>query len=213
MRQDPHNGLFPSTPTLAGSASPTALIRLGCEFLDQQMWCWGRDIRHPGGNVLCRYGFLPLRPPTPDHGSTAYILTPNPELTIVLWGFGLFYSDSEPTGMFLKRCEFTPRLTSTGAPPRAVWAPEQLPSLRDPETSDEWTRLQSLFTAALHWIASYEQWVTHTLGLNYRRRCVAGWSRAVVAAEAMAATWRQLAAGRKASLAQPEPQWGSDNAV
>jgi hypothetical protein len=156
-----------------------------------------------------------LRPPTPDHGSTAYIFSQGPELTIVLWGFGLFCGccDTEPAGLFLKRNEFTPRMTPTAAPPWGVWTLEQLPALHDPKTPDERTRLQGLFTAALHWIASYEQWATHTLGLNYRRRCIAGWSRTVVAAEAMAATWRQLAARWKVSPMKPEPGGGGDNAV
>ena len=215
MHHDPHNHIFSSIPTLAGSASPTALIRLGRELLDQQMWCWGRDIRHSEGNVLCRYGFLPLPPPAPDHGSTAYIFSQGSELTIVLWGFGIFCScrDVEHVGLFLKRYDFAPRLTPTAAPPQAVWAPEQLRDLRDPHTPSERTCLQSLFGATLHWIASYEQWVIHRLGLDYRRRCVAGWSRAVVAAEAMAAAWTQLASRQLASPAEPEPQEGSDNAV
>jgi hypothetical protein len=215
MCQDSHQAILPFATSLVGPPDSMTLMQLGCGLFDQQMWCWGRDIHHPAGNALCRYGFVPLRPPLSDHGSSAYIFSQGPELSIVLWGFGLFCGSSaaEPTGLFLKRYEFTPRLTPTADPPRAVWAPEQLPSLRDPQAPDEWSRLQSLFTAALHWIASYEQWVTQTLGREYRRRCVAGWSRAVVASEAMAATWRQLAASRKAVSETPGSQAENDHAA
>jgi hypothetical protein len=173
----------------------TGEILLGQGLLDQQMWCWGRDIRHPGGNILCRYGFLPQRPANPDCGSTAYVLTPRPELTIVLWGFGMFYGDAERTAMFLKRYEFTPRLTSQRQTPWAMWDPARLSFLRDPAGSEERIRIRGLFTEALDWIGSYERWVVERFGVEYRRQCVAGWSKAVVAAETMADTWRGLAIG------------------
>jgi hypothetical protein len=158
------------------------------------MWCWGRDIRHPGGNVLRRYGFLPHRPANPDCGSTAYVLVPHPELIIILWGFGVFYGDAERVGMFLKRYEFAPRLTSQSLPPWEMWNPGRLPPLRDPSSSVERHRLQSLYTDTLHWIASYEQWVAQRFGIEYRRQCLAGWSQTLVPAEVMAATWKALAA-------------------
>jgi hypothetical protein len=177
------------------SRDTSALIQIGRGLLDQQMWCWGRDIRYPGGNVLCRYGILPHRPAHPDRGSTAYVLALCPKRMIVLWGFGLFYGDAERAGMFLKRYEFTPRLTSQHLPPWVMWNPGCLPALRDPRLPDERIWLQGCYTDALHWIASYEQWIAQRFGLKYRRRCVAWYSSAIVSAEAMAATWKALAEG------------------
>jgi hypothetical protein len=177
------------------------------------MWCWGRDIRHPAVNALGRYDFVPHRPPDPDRGSTAYLLSGRPGLCVMLWGFGLFYGDTERSGLFLKRYEFVPRLTPTVAPPMTAWALEQLPTLPDAHAPEEWTHLQYLFIAALRWIASYEQWAALTLGMEYRRRCLDGWSKVVVPAEAMAATWRQLAAGQQTNSAKPEPHRGRENGV
>jgi hypothetical protein len=170
-----------------------ALIPIGRALLDQQLWCWGRDIRHPGGNVLRRYGFLAQRPAHPDRGSTAYVLDSCAERTLVLWGFGVFCGDAAGGGLFLKRYEYTPRLTAQHLPPWVLWHPGHLPPGRDPESSDDRIRLQGLYTDALEWIASYERWVAERFGLAYRRRCVAGWARALIPADAMAATWDALA--------------------
>jgi hypothetical protein len=170
-----------------------ALIPIGRALLDQQLWCWGRDIRHPGGNVLRRYGFLPHRPAHPDGGSTAYALDSCPERRLVLWGFGVFYGDAARGGLFLKRYEFSPRLAAQPLPPWVLWHPGHLPPVRDPESSDERVWLQGLYTDALQWIASYEQWIAQRFGREYRRRCVAGYARALVPADAMAATWKALA--------------------
>ena len=75
-----------------------ALIPIGRALLYQQLWCWGQDICHPGGNVLRRYGFLAQRPAHPDRGGTAYVLDACPERTLVLWGFGVFYGDDAGGG-------------------------------------------------------------------------------------------------------------------
>jgi hypothetical protein len=76
-----------------------------------------------------------------------------------------------------------------------------------------WEQLYQLFTADLHYTASYELWVLHRLGLDYRRRCVAGWSKAVTPAEAMTATWKPLVDGQKTSPTTPEWQGGGEDAA
>jgi hypothetical protein len=40
-----------------------ALRRRASALFDQQMWCWGQDVRHHGGDVLVRYGFCRWRTP------------------------------------------------------------------------------------------------------------------------------------------------------
>jgi hypothetical protein len=111
----------------------------------------------------------------------------------VLWGFGVFFGDAAGGGLFLKRYKWTPRLTARPLPPWGLWHPGYLPPARDPESPDERRWLQALYTDALQWIASYEQWVARRFGREYRRRCVAGWARALTPADAMAAAWNALA--------------------
>ena len=54
-------------------------------------------------------------------------------------------------------------------------------------------RLSRLLSAALEWIADYEQWALDALGLEYRRRCAAGWHKKVIPPEGVPAAWRRLA--------------------
>ena len=46
--------------------------KIGTTLLDQQLWCWGQDIRRTEGNALLAYGFTKHRPLEGKHGSTAY---------------------------------------------------------------------------------------------------------------------------------------------
>ena len=73
-----------------GASGSTACVqRFAAALLDQQMWCWGCDIRHGEGNVLLQYGFSRWRPPEGTLGSTAYQLEAPPSRQVVLWGFGV----------------------------------------------------------------------------------------------------------------------------
>ncbi len=67
----------------------------GTVLLNQQIWCWGQDIRHREGNLLLAYGFRRHRPPANTHGSSCYELQVNEQTAIRLWGFGFFYEHHE----------------------------------------------------------------------------------------------------------------------
>jgi hypothetical protein len=82
--------------------------RIASVLLDQQMWCWGRDIVRSEGNLLLQFGFRKERPPATVSGCTAYILTPFPGCQLILWGFGLFFGLESSGGVFLRRYEFKP---------------------------------------------------------------------------------------------------------
>ena len=182
---------------------PTRVRQFASALLDQQMWCWGWDIRRSEGNVLLQYGFSRWRPPEGILGSSAYQLSSPPSRQVVLWGFGLFYGDGADGGLYLKRFTFAPLWCPNPDLRAALWRPEELPEFRGPQTSGEQSSVQRLLSAALRWTAEYETWVLATLGADYRRQCLAGWDKAVAKAETMPSHWLRLA-GMSASLLTSE---------
>lgn len=133
---------------------PGTVRRHGTSLLNQQFWLWGQDIRRDG-NVLLRYGFERTRPPDGVHGSRSYMLQLDADLTVVLWGFGLFLGDRELGGLYLSRFRLFPLLTGSGRAPEGIWSPAQLPACRPPSNQHEWASARLLFVSALHWMGAY----------------------------------------------------------
>ncbi|MFQ3649035.1 MAG: hypothetical protein SNJ75_01785, partial [Gemmataceae bacterium] len=63
---------------------PRELVRL----LDQQWWCWGRDLCHPEGNLFLRLGMCRYRPQLRPHDGTLYTARLDDHSAVYLWGFG-----------------------------------------------------------------------------------------------------------------------------
>src|SRR5271165_3924333 len=82
----------------------------GHQLLDHQCWALGRDVRSAKGNLLCEFGFSPVR--CPNGGMTQYELKDalGEDGHVYLWGFGTFFG-SEREGVFLGRKDFSPRRT------------------------------------------------------------------------------------------------------
>ncbi|MBO0777735.1 MAG: hypothetical protein J2P37_02805 [Ktedonobacteraceae bacterium] len=168
--------------------------QLGTALFNQQMWCWGQDIRRAEGNLLLAYGFTHQRPPAGTAGSTAYHLHRAERDTIVLWGFGVFYAQPALGGLFLKRYGFRPRLTPDAQPPMQAWGLEQLPTLRLPRCDEHRRLMARLFSPMLSWMGTYEAWVLQQYGSAYREQCLAQWRHPVCPAEQIASIWLSLAA-------------------
>jgi hypothetical protein len=162
-------------------------------LLDQQMWCWGRDIVRSEGNLLLQFGFRKERPPANTSGCSAYVLTPFPGCQMILWGFGLFFGLASSGGLFLRRYEFNPVWTRLPALPVIVWRPEGLPAFQPPRSIPEQNCTQRLLTAAVRWIAGYEQWVLDMAGVEYRRLCLREWHKRIIPAERVPDEWRRIA--------------------
>jgi hypothetical protein len=182
-----------STPLTSAELLTEAACRTASLLLDQQMWCFGQDIRNPEGNVLLRFGFQRHRHPDSVGSSSVYVLTPYPSSQLVLWGFGLFYGQGTCGGMFLKRYQFNPVWTLHAQLPQVVWEPSEFPELQPATTPQERQSIHRLLLGAVRWITGYELWVHETYGPNYRRQCLRQWHKAAVSAEAIAEAWQQLA--------------------
>lgn len=177
---------------LPGLTLSSSMRKWGTNLFNQQMWCWGTDVRREAGNLLLAYGFHRQRPPANKKGASMYSLELATGAQIKLWGFGMFYSKDEENGLFLKRLEFIPRLLSkTMIANRAIWNQEQLPPLRKPRTGDEIEKTIDLLSQSLTWIGTYETWVWQT-DANHRRHAVANWDKATITADNMRTTWLSL---------------------
>ena len=86
--------MSPSTTSPFGRAFPEDGLARGVDLLSQQIWCWGRDILRPEGNVLLEQGFERLiAPPDKANKKNIYALSPASGRTVILRGFGIVYID------------------------------------------------------------------------------------------------------------------------
>lgn len=173
--------------------TPSA-AKLGTELLDVEMWCWGRDIASKSGNHLLEYGFTRERPPGDLQGSSRYSLHLEDGTRIVLWGWGVLYSNSPSNGVFLRRYKFNPRLTTSNDEAAARWAPGEIPGLRPPSNPGECRGLQKQLRALLTWISVYESWIREKRGEDYRKGCIEARNKPTrIRAEELPSLWGNLA--------------------
>jgi len=188
-----------------GWCFPSVIRSFGENLLGQQLWCWGRDIKHKEGNLLMRYGFQRHRQPSIDdrEGSSCYRLDADSR-HIALWGFGVFFGVRRLGGIFLSRFGFEPGWANVESISLGIRWPEELPVFGRPRQSGQWDRAHRLCREALRWISTYETWVQRTAGREFRERCVSEWMRPVVVAEKMASSWGLL---RDRPWDEPRGEW------
>ena len=162
-------------------------------LFDQQMWCWGQDVRRPEGNALLLYGLARDTPPAASRLGSVYHLSPEAGSRLILTGFGVFYGRAGLGSLYLARQRFSPFLLRRAALPDPCWKVHAVPPHRPPQTKREQERVRLLMGQALSWIADYEEWIGQELGSEYREKCVAGWFKQTLPAGSMAGEWRRLA--------------------
>lgn len=165
--------------------------RHAADLLDQQLWCWARDVSRPAGNVLLGLGMCHYRPPTPS-GSPSYSGRLPEGGGVTLWGFGVFLGVPGIGGVFLRRFSFAPLYT----PREEVGVAgdvDELPPLAAPSSGREWAAVRLLLETLASWVARYEHWIAETCGVAYRRTSLAQrGKRPSVPAEKMAQEWERL---------------------
>ena len=174
-----------------GWCMPPTIRRFGGRLLSQQLWCWGRDIAYPDGNLLMRFGFERHRDSDADARSTCYRLDQD-ELHVALWGFGMFFGLREFGGLYLNRFEFCPDSAPIESISLSIHWPDQLPIFDRPYGQDQWQRARKLWESLLFWISEYERWVLDVVGLDYRNECVETWLRPFVLADRIPDAWQFL---------------------
>ena len=171
------------------------LLRQAVSLLNQQVWCWGRDILRPEGNWLCEIGFNRIEPPTDRKNCTSmYTLAMPGRRCVMLRGFGVFYGDGQRGGVFLPRDEFHPQYTTRATLDCPPWSRADLPKL-NPPTASQQHMCATLALDLIDWIWRYEVNILEQLGIEYRRSTLLEWddgTRPFMPAEHVTSAWREL---------------------
>lgn len=164
----------------SGSPHPAVL-------LDQQFWCWGRDVRHPSGNLLTRYGFRRIAAQDPT-GTTSYVYDLSCERRVGLRRASLVYHEAGAGALMIWRGAFVPRLVhwERDAELPAECCPDEA---AQPEGENESRRIRYLQAGLALWITSYEDWIADVAGAGYRDRCADEWPRSIVSGRDLGAAW------------------------
>lgn len=159
--------------------------------MEQQLWCWGRDVEFPDGNLLMQFGFERHRYRGSDDRSTCYRLD-REEHHVCMWGFGMFFGRRDLGGLYLGRFDFRPGWAPVESLSLAIHRSSELPAFARPRGRAQWQQAHQLWESLMQWIAGYERWVRSTAGIAYRRECVDTWLRPFVRADRIAPAWRFL---------------------
>jgi hypothetical protein len=175
-------------------AQSESLQQQAARLLNQQLWCWGRDIEAASGNLLVRHGFQRIEKPAGSSTASIYRLDITPRTRVILRGFGVFFGDDRLGGVFLPRFEFTPQYTPESDLCLPAWGSEDLPPLSPPH-EDQMPGCQSLLLSLIDWIRQYEGWIVEHKGVSYRNRTLTVWKAkhgSVVAGAEIGAAWKML---------------------
>jgi hypothetical protein len=179
---------FPTVPL------PAAVRASGEILLDQQMWCWGCDVRRADGNLLMKYGCVKRPSPDPRYHSAYTFPSALPGGALTLWGWGVWIAAPDHGSLFVSRSRFCARwLLQVDLAPSA-WQERDLP----PGASQiDLPCAHDLMCAACRWIANYEGWVMDCCNHSYRAQALDAWParrkhNGGVSAEHMAARWGDM---------------------
>lgn len=165
-------------------------------MIDQQMWCWGCDVRQAEKNLLSLYGADKRPSPNPRFHS-AYVFQLEEQAIVNLWGWGLWISCPSLGSLFIARSHFKVYYTSVVIPTPDAWRKRDLPLMNFTGGIDELAHAHNLLTKALHWIGTYETWINTQFTLDYRERVLTKWPqkrryKGGVPAPEMAKEWFKL---------------------
>lgn len=175
-----------------GQYAFSALERRLATLLEQQMWCWGCDVRREAGNLLLAYGAHKRPSPVPRlHSAYTYPLLDGAALT--LWGWGVWVACEGYGSVFLSRARGCVRTSALADLAPQAWRAQDLPPTQRQHTPAH----EALLVQALGWISTYEAWILACCGTDYREATLTCWQQrrkyAAVPSEAMSAAWAELA--------------------
>lgn len=176
----------------AGLSVPASLRREAAGLLDQQLWCWGLDIRRPEGNALIAFGFERVPVAGGIRGSNAYVATVGEGITLGLWGSGLVFAKGPIGAVAISRFAFGASFSRSHELTTAMRSAGAVPELGPIVDQDANDRANVLIRSAIDAIIAYEEWAMGALGLAYRTRCVASWQKRQTPADQIVGAWRSI---------------------
>ena len=187
--------MSPSTTSPFGRAFPEDGLARGVDLLSQQIWCWGRDILRPEGNVLLEQGFERLiAPPEKANKKNIYALSLASGRTVILRGFGIVYIDERFGSIFVPRYELVPRFAPQEDSPLLPWSGDDLEGHVPPVAEERGQRIQML-ADLIDWVIAYERDLIAVAGIDYRSQSLQRWDngkRRVFPAPSMVPEWQAL---------------------
>lgn len=158
-------------------------------LLDQQFWCFGRDIVLSPRNSLMEYGFARHPKPRGRQDGSCYAQRTRQGTVLALWGFGVYFAQG--SGILLMRRTFCPLVSDTALNPTGVWLPGDL-AVR-PATAADAAFALPLLGRLCRWFGQYETWILSQRDKGYGRLSLEGWSKVAMPRSKMAAAWDALA--------------------
>lgn len=181
------------------------------ELLDQQMWFFGCDIRHPEGNLLLTHGFARERPPAEVSNGTSRYTQHTPDGRLVLWGWGVLWAPPSAPAVLLRRHGAGPRLLREVPDTTTLWEYKQADRLPARTCAEDPSYVLGSFA---RWVVRWEREVRGTFGDAWRARCAADRPRHIrrrheIADVDYVAAWERLASlGHHPSAASVSEQSG-----
>lgn len=178
-----------------GATLTAASRRAASRLLDQQLWCFGRDIAKPRQNRLLGQGFVRYKAPEETRCYSNYQLEGD-DFRVSLWGFGIWFGTKSLGSVLLRRYRFAPVWSEEWAFPRQVWRQHELTGLRCPHAPKEFSQAGQLLERLCLWLAEYESQVIQDLGRDYRREVVSEWGqlrKPTIDADWIAPHWQAIA--------------------
>ncbi len=183
---------------------PKQLQQTARTLIDQQMWCWGCDVRRADGNLLSLYGAHKRPSPNPRYHS-AYMFQLEEQAVINLWGWGLWLAHPQQGSLFIARSRFKIYYTPEFIAEPDAWRKSDLPSMGLIRDNDQLTHANDLLAKAMHWIGTYEAWVNTQVNSDYREQIITKWPQKrrhknSVPATEMAEEWLKLSTSMMHSI-------------
>lgn len=158
-------------------------------LVDQQFWCFGRDIVLSPRNALVEYGFVRHPKPRGSYDGSCYSQRTRQGTVLALWGFGVYFASAQ--GILLTRRSSLPLLSDTCLNPVGLWSPADL-TVRAPGPDDVPVVLP-LLVRLCRWFAQYETWILSQRPKSYGAHSLDGWMKVVMPRCDMAEAWNAIA--------------------
>lgn len=183
---------------LKGTGRIVTDIQRIAALLDQQMWCWGCDVRRTQGNLLLAYG-AEKRPSPAARYHSAYTFVADHHAVLNLWGWGIWFAHTPWGSLFISRSRCRVRYGSEVIRIPDAWCEHDLPTMTGVRDDIEAAYAADLLAAILNWIGGYERWLCSQVEPDYRERILQQWPQRTrykggIPAVEMSAHWFELAA-------------------
>ena len=176
---------------------PADIQRAVIPLLDQQMWCWGCDVRRTQGNLLLAHG-AEKRPSPNARYHSAYTFQLDKDAVFNLWGWGIWLAHPHWGSLFISRSRCHVRYSSAFTPMPDAWRARDLPPMTGVREDTEAGYADHLLATALNWIGGYENWLGSQVEPDYRERILKQWPqrkryKGGISAAEMPVRWFELA--------------------